>query len=380
MPEPTTHNRHAMIMAGGSGTRLWPVSRAERPKQLIDLIEDRPSSGSAPGRRVSLLELAARRLEGLVSAEHRLICTGERYRAVIESVLPAFTGDRLLGEPAPRDTVNAVGFVAAVLEATSPGAVFAVLTADHVIEPDDAFQAAMRTGFELVEQDPARLVTFSITPTHPATGFGYVEKGDPIPGKDNAFRVERFVEKPDLARATAFVEAGTFGWNSGMFVFSARTILDCLKRFVPESAAGLAEIAAAWTTPDRQAVLDRVYPTLPKISVDYAIMEPAAKADDLAICGVEMPVRWLDVGSWPSYAETLDADEQGNRVSGPGHAAVLDGKDNLLVNAGSTEHAITLVGCDGLVVVRTDDATLVMPAAEAQRIKELHAGLPDRLK
>ena len=367
-----------MIMAGGSGTRLWPVSRAEKPKQLIDLIEDR--SGGSAGRRVSLLELAARRLEGLVPEEHRLICTAERYRGVIEEVLPAFGGERILGEPAPRDTVNAVGFAAAVLETLHPGAVFAVLTADHVIEPDEAFREAMRTGFALVEADPSRLVTFSITPTYPATGFGYVERGPAIEGFDGAFRVERFVEKPDLPRATAFVESGDFGWNSGMFVFSAATIMRCLERFVPESAAGLRRIAAAWQTPDRQRILDEVYPTLPKISVDYAIMEPASREVDLSICGVEMPVNWLDVGSWPSYAETLTPGEAGNRVSGPGHLAVLDGKNNVLINATGDAHAITLIGCEGLVVVHTADATLVMPADKAQKLKDLHATLPETLR
>ncbi len=364
-----------MIMAGGAGTRLWPLSRQHLPKQLIEFIQ-------LPGRdhAASLLELSAERLEGIVPPERRYICTGERYRSVIESQLPAFAGERLLGEPAARDTVNAVGFAAAVFEQADPDAVFAVLTADQLIEPQDRFQASIERGFALVEEDPSRLVTFSIKPTHPATGYGYIQRGTAIGAQQPAaFEVTDFKEKPDLATATRYVESGDYGWNAGMFIFSARTFMECLRRFVPESHAGLTKIAKAWNTSDRQAVLDEVYPTLPKISVDYAVMEPAANADDLTICGVDMDIRWLDVGSWPSYAETLEADGDGNQHSGPGTLTTSDSNNNLVITS-TPGHAVGLLGCEGLIVVQTKDATLVMPKDKAEALKQLHALVPDELK
>src|SRR5262245_21454281 len=230
--------RYAMIMAGGAGTRLWPMSRKDRPKQLLRFI-------ARPGEKehVSLLELAARRLDGLIDKPHRCICTAEAYREAVREQLPAFKDDQILGEPVGRDTVNAVGFAAAVLAKEDEDAIFCVLTADHVIEPEDVFRERMDLGFRLVENDPRRFVTFSIKPTYPATGFGYVERGSPIRDKkhgkhaaidgtkEHAYHVARFVEKPDRPRAEVYVQSGDFGWNSGMFVWKASTFLDALARF-----------------------------------------------------------------------------------------------------------------------------------------------------
>ncbi len=365
--------RYAMIMAGGAGTRLWPMSRANNPKQLLDFIE----SPSEPGVRRSLLELAARRLEGIVAPERRYICTGEQYRDAIRQKLSDFTDERILGEPVGRDTVNAVGFAAAVFQKLDPDAVFAVLTADHLIKPDSEFQRCVDVGFRLVEEDPTRFVTFAIKPTYPATGFGYVECGAPIPDGDAnlSHMVERFVEKPDLPRAAAYVQSGHFYWNAGMFVFHAGTFLDCLKRFKPESHAGLMKIQMAWGTSNQRSVIDEVYPTLPKISVDYAVMEPASKDPSVSIALVKMALDWLDVGSWPSYAETLQADKSGNRVSGPADAVLLGGKNNLVVSqagSGDSRHTIAMLGCENLIVVHTEDATLIMPRERAQELKDLH--------
>jgi mannose-1-phosphate guanylyltransferase len=385
--------RYAMIMAGGSGTRLWPMSRRDRPKQLLPLIR---SAGSGEGGRpVSLLQLAAARLEGLVPPERRYICAGESFRQAIKAVLPEFSDDRILGEPQGRDTVNAVGFAAAVLDRIEPagprgtGAIFAVLTADHVIEPADVFRERMDLGFRLVEADPRRLVTFSIKPTHAATGYGYVERGAPITdvpgsgggGSARAFRVVRFVEKPNAQRAQAYVESGHFGWNSGMFVFSAATFLDCLRRFKPESYEGVMKIGAAWGTARQKAVIEEVYPSLPKISVDYAIMEPAARDDRVSVCTVLMDVNWLDVGSWPSYGETLAADREGNRVggAGAGRALIVQGRGNLVVSD-DPSHTVAVLGAEDLVVVHTRDATLVMPRARAEDLKTLHGMVEEGLR
>ncbi|MDX2131671.1 MAG: mannose-1-phosphate guanylyltransferase [Planctomycetota bacterium] len=385
--------RYAMIMAGGAGTRLWPTSRKDRPKQLLRFIE-------RPGRvgRVSLLELAAARLDGLIDPQRRYICTAESYREAVREQLPQFDDAHVLGEPCGRDTVNAVGFAAAVLAKEDPDAVFCVLTGDHVIEPEDAFRARMDLGFRLVENDPRRFVTFSIKPTYPATGFGYVERGTPIRdprhgksamidgAKEHAYHVARFVEKPDRARAEVYVQSGDFGWNSGMFVWKASAVLEALAKFKPESHEGLVKIQKAWGTKKAKGVLEEVYPTLPKISVDYALLEPASQAaragapgaDQFSVCTVQMDLTWLDVGSWPSFAETLTPDKAGNCVAGEGEAVILGGRSNLAVTAAG--HTLALLGCEDMIVVHTPDATLVMPRAKAEELKLLHAQIDERLR
>ena len=371
-----------MIMAGGAGTRLWPMSRKNQPKQLVPFI-DRDED------RVSLLRIAVERLRGLVPDDHIYICTNEAYRAEILASIPGVSDDQILGEPEGRDTVNAVGLGAAVLSNLDPDANFAVLTADHLITPEEEFRRLIGIGFDLVEEDPHRLVTFSIKPTFAATGFGYVERGVSIPGNDDlAFRVERFVEKPSQEKAQAYIESGVFGWNSGMFVWNAATIMNCLERYKPESHAGLDEIGRAWSTLQRTEVLNRVYPTLPKISVDYAIMEPATReqsrtagrsteTESVKVCTVLMDLEWLDVGSWPSYAETLPADDSGNRCSGTG--INHDSRDTMIVNSDG-DHLVATLGCEDLIIVHTPRATLVMPREKAEQLKLLHGTLPDELK
>ena len=375
--------RYAMIMAGGAGTRLWPMSRQGMPKQLARLF-----TGSA-GQRESLLGVAFHRLAGLVPDHHRLICTNESYRREITAQIPGIHAEQILGEPMGRDTVNAVGLTAAVLALKDPKAVFAVLTADHVIQPADKFRSLLDAGFKLVEEDATRLVTFSIKPTYAATGFGYVERGQAITNAAGpAFRVERFVEKPSAERAQAYLESGAFGWNAGMFVWSAATILDCLRRYKPDSYEGLMKIQRAWNTPDRGKVLAEVYPTLPKISVDYAIMEPASREQarsagkhheqsSVKLCTVLMDLQWLDVGSWPSFGETLTPDADQNRTSG--RVVLHECSDSLVVND-EDGHIVAVLGAEDLVVVHTKGATLVMPRDKAQDLKTLHSRLPEELK
>ncbi len=380
--------RYAMIMAGGAGTRLWPMSRKSEPKQLLPLLprQGRGGAGGGGAGAMSLLELAAARLDGLVPAERRYICTGEAYRKAIRASLPLFTEAQILGEPVARDTVNAVGLTAAVLAKLDPQAVFAVFTADHVIEPLDKFRALVDLGFRLVEADTNRLVTFSIKPTYPATGFGYVERASAIagvPGGDGlAYRVARFVEKPNAQRAQAYLDSGHFGWNSGMFVWKAQTVLDCIKRFKPEAHAGLMKIQAAWGTGDQHRVLSEVYPTLPKISVDFAIMEPASQDRTVHVATVIMDLKWLDVGSWPSYAETLTPDAHGNTRGGvldETHALVMN-TSGTLVASSDPGHTVAVLGCTDLIVVHTPAATLVMPRAKAEELKNLHASVREELK
>jgi mannose-1-phosphate guanylyltransferase len=352
-----------MIMAGGSGTRLWPMSRGETPKQLIGLFDGK-----------SLLEIAAVRLDGIVATEQQWVCTNQKHQEIICEKLGLPTS-QLLGEPEPRDTLNAVAFTAAVLLKQDPDAVFAVLTADHIIRPQDEFAKCLDIGFSLVEEDAARFVTFGITPTFPATGYGYVELGETI--CDGARICKRFVEKPDKQTAEEYIASGNFAWNSGMFIFHAGSFLSALERLQPKSYADIKRIADAWGTDKQESVLNKVYPSLPKISVDYGMMEPASSDDAITLCTVPMAVQWLDVGSWPSYGDTLKADSNGNKSDTK--SLHLD-SNNVLCVSSDKSHTITTIGCEDLVIVHTDDATLVFPASEAQRVKEMHGLVDDDLR
>ncbi len=343
------------------------MSRNDTPKQLLHLFDGR-----------SLLAIAAARIEHLVPAPNRYVCAAERYRAAIQREIPWLDDAHMLGEPAARDTVNAVAFAAVAIAARDPDGVFAVLTSDHLLEPQAEFERAMETGFRLVEADPRRLVTFAIKPTFAATGYGYVERGDAIAGFDGTFLSKRFVEKPPLERAQEFVANPAFGWNSGMFVFHARTVLDALERFKPETAAGMREVAAAWGKEgaggNARATLDRVYPTLPRISVDHALMEPASRDASLVVCVVPMDIKWKDVGSWTSYGETLAADASGNRTNA--RAVNMDSARVLLVSD-DPQHTIATIGLSDVIIVRTKDATLVVRADLAEKVKDIAGLVPE---
>ncbi|MFT3786632.1 MAG: sugar phosphate nucleotidyltransferase [Tepidisphaeraceae bacterium] len=277
-----------------------------------------------------------------------------------------------------RDTANAVGFSAAVLQKIDPDAVFAIVTADHVIEPIDAFVASLRTGFDVVKKHPGALVTFGIVPTFGHTGLGYIERGGDL-DLAGAFKVNAFHEKPDKPAADRYVDSGRFYWNSGMFVWRASTVLERLREYLPKSYEGLTKIATAWGTSGQADAVNSIYPTLQKISVDFAIMEPASKSRDPngGVVVVEMPIKWLDVGSWPQLSETLDVDDAGNAIDAE-HSVLLD-SDNNIVLCREPGHLVSLIGVSDMVVAITKDATMVCPKNDAQRVKELVALVKEKL-
>ena len=359
--------RHAVIMAGGSGTRLWPLSRAGRPKQLLDVVAD------ADGGSHSLLAEAYDRVRSVVGPDCVWVCTAARYADQVRAALPELAAGRLILEPEPRDTANAVGLAAALVADVDPDAELAVVSADHVIRPVERFARVLGTAFDALADRPRSLVTLGITPTSPATGFGYVRRGAPtgVPGVAEA---AAFREKPDRATAEEYLASGAYLWNSGMFVWRARTVLDALADHLPESAAGLARIVAAPAGPERDAVLAEVFPTLPRISVDYAVLEPAA-AEPGRVLVADLDVDWLDVGSWPALASTLAEDGAGNAVRGL--TVVLDGAGNI-VFSDAPEHLVALVGVRDSVVVHTADVTMVCPVGESERVKQLLAAVEER--
>jgi len=353
---------YGVIMAGGLGTRLWPLSRSKTPKQLLNVKKDK-----------SLLQLAFDRLAGVLPPERIYVCTAESHRAAVLENLPQLPPENLLGEPEPRDTANAVGFPAAILHKKDPDAVFAIVTADHVIEPVETFQACMRTAFDTLKAHPKSLVTFGIVPTHGHTGLGYIQRGEPM-GENGVYQVLAFKEKPDKPTADRYVESGRFYWNSGMFVWRADTVLAQLAAYLPQSYQGLTKIAEAWGTADQAKVLKELYPRLPKISIDYAVLEPAGQQK--AVIVVEMPVNWIDVGSYPSLAETLEVDAHDNSIQAD-KLVTLDSDGNIIVSK-DPNHLITTIGVNDLIIVHTPDVTLICPQADSQRVKELVAKVKEQ--
>ena len=350
--------RHALILAGGSGTRLWPYSTAALPKQLVPLLGGR-----------SLLDIAVARATSVVPPEQVWLGAGEQLRAAVEQV-EGLRADRLIVEPSGRDTLPAVALGCAVIAAADPEAVVAVLTADHLIEPLASFAATLDEAFALAEQRPEVLVTFGVVPDSAATGFGYLELGEPLGG---GHVVSCFREKPTLSLATEFLAAGPsrYLWNSGMFVWQAATLLRAVDTFVPEAAQLLRELGSAYGTSAWAALARDTWPRLAKLSIDYGVMEPASMSPDFTVAALPLAARWLDVGSWPAYGQALGVDEAGNAVGAA--RVVLHESTGNVVTSSDPNHLVTLVGCEGLVVVHTPAATLVMPAAQAQRVKELHA-------
>ena len=358
--------RYAMIMAGGSGTRLWPMSRASMPKQLIPFIHGR-----------SLLQIAMDRLKGLLPAEQIYICAGESHRRVILDTINWIDNERFLGEPEGRDTLNAVGLTAALIGQRDPEATIAVFTADHVIEPVDQFQQIVNQGYEVAEADSNTLVTFGIAPTAATTAYGYLQLGDPY-GQSGGRLVDQFKEKPDRQTAEQYLADGPqrYLWNSGMFVWQAATLMRCIEKFVPQNHSGLHQLGKVWATDQRAEQLDRIYRQLPKVSVDYAVMEPTAGDTEFQVVAVPMALSWLDVGSWPAFAKTCQGDDNGNALAAARHL-MLD-SSNTLVASSDNGHLIATIGCRDMIVIHTPDATLVCPADQAERIKQAYEMVNER--
>jgi mannose-1-phosphate guanylyltransferase len=342
--------RHAVIMAGGSGTRLWPLSRKLRPKQLLRLFDGQ-----------SLLQLARRRLDGLFTPDCVWVITSAHYLDQVAAELPDVPQANLIGEPMGRDTANAIGLAANLLAWRDPDATMAVFTADHIITPAERFAAAIRIGLEAAEAHPDSLVTFGITPRSPHTGYGYIRRGEAV--GPQAYRVAEFKEKPSRAVAEQYLRSGEHYWNSGMFAWRVSAILAELTRQLPDNARELAEIAANWERWAGTPELARRFEQLRKISVDYGVMEHAR-----SVLLVEMDCDWKDLGSWLAVASTRQPDAQGN-VAIALRSLVLDGRDNVVVT--DSGHLVVVLGASDLVIVHSGDATLVCRKDQVERIKDV---------
>lgn len=348
----------AVVMAGGSGTRFWPMSRTALPKQMLALVTQRP-----------LLLETVRRLDGMIPRERVIVVTNEAYAQAARDLLAGVPAENVVPEPCGRDTAACIGLAATLARKLDPDATLAVLAADHVVSTDEEFRATLARAAEVIAARPNALVTFGVKPTRPATGYGYLERGEELGrvGGRPFHRVASFREKPDAATAQRFVAAGTFFWNAGIFVFRADAILDRIERFLPELARELPGVAVEY---EKHGVIARAsYERLQKISIDFGVME---KDDD--VVALEASFSWDDVGSFAALERVLPHDEQGNCGFGP--RAAIDARDNVVV-AGDGE-LVALIGVSDLVVVRTKDATLVCKKSDAERVKEMVALLEKR--
>ena len=293
---------HAMIMAGGGGTRFWPRSRTARPKQFLTFSGDR-----------TLLQGTLDRIESQVPAERTWVITGEPHVGEARAQLPELPADHVVGEPFGRDTAACIGLGAALIARTDPAATMVVMPADHVIEPAREFQRAVHAADQFATAFPEALLTFGIPPTFPSTGYGYIHRGDPAGQRQavSAFKVKAFKEKPDADTAERFVQSGDYDWNSGIFVWRAAAILAELRRQQPRLYAAIERIVEAWPTPRRAEVFRNEYEGLDKISIDFAVMEKAEK-----VLVIRAPYQWDDVGSWLALERRNPQDADGNTVQG----------------------------------------------------------------
>jgi mannose-1-phosphate guanylyltransferase len=347
---------HAIIMAGGGGTRFWPRSRAARPKQFLNLTGDR-----------TLIQIAFDRIEALAGKEQRWVVTGSSMAELVREQLPDLLPDRLVPEPMGRDTAACIGVAAALVARNDPDAVMVVTPADHVIEPMALFQKVVSAAVELTQEHPQALVTFGIPPTYAATGFGYIERGDQVPGRSgmNAFRIKAFKEKPDATTAQQYLHAGCFYWNSGIFVWRAGAILSELKRLHPTLHDAVQRIAAAWPTPDRLEVFRQEYEPLKRISIDYAVMEHSQQG-----LALPAPFSWDDVGSWLALERHFPQDEEQNTVSGAEHIK-LDTSHCIVMGDHTAGQVIATVGVHDLLIVREGPCTLIARRDDEAGIKKL---------
>jgi mannose-1-phosphate guanylyltransferase len=341
---------HAVIMAGGAGTRFWPASRAALPKQLLDLAGER-----------TMIQATVDRLGDLLPPERLLIVTNQQLVAPMAEQLPQVPRAALIGEPCKRDTAPCVGLAAFWVSRNDPEATMVVMPADHVISPEPAFRSALAAAVKHVDEHPQRLVTFGIKPTFAAESYGYIERGAPLPG-GQAYQVVKFREKPKAAVAAEYLATGNFYWNAGIFVWKAKTILAALKEYEPAIYERLEVIARSMGKPAFPQVFEREFIACPSKSIDFAVLE---RYPDVAV--FEATFEWDDVGNWQSLARLRGTDDDGNTIVGR-HIGI-DTKGSIVRT--DDRHLIVTVGLEDCIVVHTPQATLVARKQDEEQVREV---------
>ena len=351
-----------VIMAGGAGTRFWPLSTEKRPKQFLKLFGDR-----------SLLQMSFDRVAGLVSPERILVLTSESFLPLVTEQLPEIPAKNIIGEPMRRDTAAAVVLATLLCEKRFGNTIMAIMTADHLIEPVDEFQKTLLSAATAARESET-LYTFGIEPTSPAPGYGYLECGSEVIDDEGIkhYSLSQFREKPDEDTARMYIEKGGYLWNSGMFVWSVESILKEIRLNLPDHLSHIALAVKEEGSANWQKDLEAAFFPLQKISIDYGVMEKAAN-----VRTVSATFNWSDVGGWLALEEFLDKDQSGN--SHHGRVESHDAADNMVFCEDENE-TVALVGVKDLIVIRSGRRTLVVDKKRAEEIKKLVAGLDEKLK
>lgn len=347
---------HAVIMAGGSGTRFWPLSRRSLPKQFLTLSGER-----------SLIQTAFDRCQPVIPGDQFWVVTNESMISTTAGHLPEIPANHLFPEPCARNTAPCVGLAAMALAAEDPEAIMLVMPADHVIAPIEKFQEAVNAAVKVIEESPEQLVLFGVPPTVPATGFGYIERGQQL--SKGVYQVESFREKPDRETAEGYLRSEDFYWNCGIFVWKATTILQELETHQPELSLALNHLKESYGTPTWSDSLNEIFPEMPSVSIDYAVLEHSEQ-----ISVVEAPFGWDDVGSWEAMSRLNPQDAAGNTIVGK--ASLVDSSNSIVRS--TDEHLVTLLGMNNCIVVHTPGATLVADRSDENAVRQLVQQLKDQ--
>ena len=354
------HTMYAVIMAGGEGTRLWPASREACPKQFLSLLGGKP-----------LVVQTLERLKGLLPLERVLVLVNRKHEEVARRMLADLPPQNLIVEPRIRDTGPCIGLAAQIVRKRAGDETLVCLPADHVIHPAEALQECLRHAEACVQGDPEALYAIGIRPTYPSTGYGYLLRGETVGQVDGeaVYEVASFHEKPSIALAEAYFDSGDYFWNSGIFFWRADTILEAMQRHLPEVHKGLEQIRGDLDTDRMVPALARVFSGLPRISIDYGVLE---KADQVRV--IEGHFAWDDVGTWRVLRGHLTADEDAN--VGQGQVLPMDSSGNILYAA--ADHLVAALGVRDLIIVATPDATLVATRDHAEKVRQLVARLKEK--